>query len=46
MAAKGPGLFAYRSCWKKPLRLMIWIDDVKAPAFLKINPSGKVPVKF
>jgi glutathione S-transferase len=23
---------------------VVWVDDVKAPAFLKINPSGKVPV--
>jgi glutathione S-transferase len=22
---------------------MVWIEDVKAPAFLKINPNGKVP---
>ena len=23
---------------------MIWVDDVKAPSFLEINPHGKVPV--
>jgi glutathione S-transferase len=23
--------------------VMVWVEDVKAPAFLKINPNGKVP---
>jgi len=43
---KGAGSFAVQVLLEeaKASYDVIWVDDVRAPAFLKVNPNGRVPV--
>jgi glutathione S-transferase len=42
---KGAGSFSVQVLLEeaKAAYEMVWVEDVKAPAFLRVNPNGKVP---
>ena len=43
---KGAGSFSVQVLLEeaKAAYEMVWVEDVKAPTFLRVNPNGKVPV--